>query len=64
LWFTVASSDEKERAIELPLKTFGTNFAEKPAPETDALGTKIECSVKNGKLNLKVPAGKAFLIKM
>lgn len=64
LWFTVASSDEKERIIELPLRIFGANFAEKPAPETDALGSKLECSVKNGKLNLKVPAGKAFLIKM
>ena len=64
LWFTVVSSDDQERTIELPLRIFGTNFAEKTAPATDVLGTSLECSVKNGKLSLKVPAGKAFLINM
>ncbi len=64
LWFSVASSDDKDREIELPLDIFGKNFSATSAPKTDALEQPLECEIKNGKLILQVPAGKAFLISL
>lgn len=64
LWFSVASSDDKDREIKLPLDIFGENFSATPAPKTDALEQQLECEIKNGKLILQVPAGKSFLISL
>lgn len=64
VYFTVASSDEKDREIELPLFAFGKSFAKAEPPVLDVLGEELSCKIKDGKLILKVPAGKAYLIKM
>ena len=64
LWLTVVSSDSEEREIEVPLYIFGKSFAAKTAPQNDALGERTECSIDNGKLLLKVPAGKAYLVRI
>lgn len=64
LIFSVCSSDTENRTIQLPLDSFGTHFAQRAIPKTDMLGTKIVAEITDGYLELQVPAGKAFLIKI
>lgn len=59
IYYTVCSSDFKERKIELPLEAFGTQFKELPAE--DIFGQKLKAKLKNGKIELTVPAGKNYL---
>ncbi len=64
LWLTVASSDTQSRTILLPLSIFGSHFAEADCPATDALGVPLDARIKDGALELSVPAGKSFLIRL
>ena len=59
IYYTVCSSDFKERKIELPLEAFGTQF--KKLPAEDIFGQKLKAKLKNGKIELTVPAGKNYL---
>ncbi len=59
IYYTVCSSDFKERKIELPFEAFGTQFKELPAE--DIFGQKLKAKLKNGKIELTVPAGKNYL---
>jgi alpha-glucosidase len=59
IYYTVCSSDFNERKIELALEAFGTQFKELPAE--DIFGQKLKAKLKNGKIELTVPAGKNYL---
>ena len=63
LFITVCSSDTEDREIQLPLYIFGNVFF-KTLPQTDVLGKKIDLSENSGFLNVKVPAGKSYLIDL
>lgn len=62
LWITVASSDEHNRKIRLPLAIFGRKFLY--VPERDALGESLEADLNGDFMELLVPAGKSYLIKI
>lgn len=62
LWITAASSDEQERKIRIPLVIFGRKFL--CIPEKDALGEPLEAELNGGFMELTVPAGKSYLIKI
>lgn len=64
LWFTIASSSKKDVKVKIPLLQFGSNFASDQKISLDFLGEKVNARAKNGILTVKIPAGKAFLLKL
>lgn len=64
LFFTVCSADPEDRTVRLPLDSFGTHFAPRGIPRTDALGEPLDADVADGFLRLSVPAGKAYLVRL
>ena len=64
VYFTVISGESEEKTINIPLNCFGESFSNGIAPEKDALGEKLCATIESGNLVLKVPAGKAYLVKM
>lgn len=61
---TVASNDESERTIKLPLIAFGKNIQQRNIPEKDVFGTPIDAKKDGQFLILRVPIKKSFVIKL
>ena len=60
--FTIASMEDEERIVPLPLADFGV---EGKVPATDCLGSPILADYDSaGSLKIRVPAGKAFVVKI
>lgn len=64
VWITIASSSSSRNEIMIPLGRFGNSFAASKKIQSDVLGEKIEASVNNSILTAKIPAGKAYLLKL
>ena len=64
LYLTVCSNSDKNQKIKIDLRQFGTKIAESRPETKDLLGESFSSKVKNSIFTLKVPASKAFLIKL
>lgn len=64
LYITVASREEEEKTVEIETGVFGESFTKAKKIEKDETGEEMDAEVKDGKLFVKVPSGKAYLIKV
>ncbi len=61
LYYIVTSMEEETKEVQLPYDIFGYD---KVAELEDVFGTKVEFSDEKGSVNLKVPAGVAYIVKV
>lgn len=64
LYITIASTEEEEKTVEIETGVFGESFAQARRIERDETGNEMEAEVKDGLLAVKVPAGRAYLIRI
>lgn len=61
VFITVFSTDEEERIIRIPYRIFGVELS---LDSKDEFGSKIEYTINNDELILKVPARTSYLIRL
>lgn len=61
MYIGIISMEDEDRTIEVPLWTIGASDIEKPV---DEFGNMLACECKGGILNIEVPAGASYIIKV
>lgn len=64
LYITIVSNEEEEKTIEIEMDVFGQSFALPKDIKKDELGEKMSAQVKDGRLFVKIPAKKSYLVKI
>lgn len=64
VYITLCSNNEQSCNVQFDISCFGASFAMGKAPEMDVTGENLDAEIEKGTLKIKVPAGKAYLIKL